>query len=125
MAQSFHAQLQEVLDEYADEVGRAAAADVEEAGRSCAAAVRKNARAGFGGKGTYAAGWRCTFEDGVDGPTATVHNAGKQASLSHLLELGHEQFYMGRDLGHRYPGVPHIAPAYVEAAAELERKVAR
>lgn len=62
--------------------------------------------------GRYAAGWRMRVEqDSDEHVRATVYNA-TDGSLTHLLEKGHEQFYMGHDLGYRYPGVRHIEPAY-------------
>lgn len=69
--------------------------------------------------GRYASNWRYKVEtkgagDGIQ-VRGVVYNAGETYRLTHLLEDGHEQFFMGHDTGHRYPGKPHIAPAF-EAA---------
>ena len=113
---SFDADFSAVLDEYAKDLGEKAAEDVRRTGTDCARYVRDGAPKDTG---EYAKGWRSRFEDDADGPVATVHNSGRRASLSHLLEQGHEQFFMGNDLGYRYPGQPHIEPAYERAAAEM------
>lgn len=112
---SFESELAAILEGYGEELTAQAAADIKKAGTDCAKYVREGAPKD---SGEYAKGWKSDFKDGVEGPVATVHNAGRRASLSHLLEHGHEQFYMGNDLGYRYPGQPHIGPAYEKAAAE-------
>lgn len=112
---SFDADFAAILGEYAEGLESQAAADIKKTGSDCAGYVREGAPKD---RGVYARGWRSEFSDGVDGPVATVRNASREASLSHLLEEGHEQFFMGNDLGYRFPGVPHIAPAYERASAE-------
>lgn len=67
--------------------------------------------------GRYAAGWTTSVTEDADGHvSASVHNS-TDWQLTHLLEKGHEQFFMGHDMGHRYPGRKHIEPAY-EAGAD-------
>ena len=62
--------------------------------------------------GRYAAGWGArTTEDSDEHVTCCVYNR-TDWQLTHLLEKGHEQVFMGHDTGHRYPGVRHIEPAY-------------
>lgn len=116
------ADLSRALSSYASEVASEVSSQVKRAGTDCARYVRENAAEAFGA-GTYSKGWKTRFEDGPDGPVATVYNAGRQASLGHLLEDGHEQFYMGRDLGYRYPGVKHVSPAFDRAVGELEGRL--
>lgn len=73
--------------------------------------------------GRYAAGWTTSVTEDADGHIkASVHNA-TDWQLTHLLEKGHEQFFMGHDMGHRYPGVKHIEPAYEAGADYLKGAV--
>lgn len=73
--------------------------------------------------GRYAAGWTTSVTEDADGHIkASVHNA-TDWQLTHLLEKGHEQFFMGLDMGHRYPGVKHIEPAYEAGADYLKGAV--
>ena len=109
-------QLTAILGEYSAELEAQAAMDVKRAGDDCAKYVRDSAPRD---RGVYAQGWRSTLSEDVDGPASTVYNSSREASLAHLLEEGHEQFFMGHDLGYRYPGVPHIVPAYERAASEM------
>lgn len=67
-------------------------------------------------KGGYSKGWRSKVEEGIGaGSTAVIYNA-KKPGLTHLLEKGHEK----RDGGF-VRGIPHIEPAFRQAAEELER----
>lgn len=73
--------------------------------------------------GRYAAGWTTGVTEDADGHvSASVHNA-TDWQLTHLLEKGHEQFFMGHDMGHRYPGHKHIEPAYEAGADYLKGAV--
>ena len=66
--------------------------------------------------GGYSKGWRSKVEEGIGaGSTAVIYNA-KKPGLTHLLEKGHEK----RDGGF-VRGIPHIEPAFRQAAEELER----
>ena len=67
-------------------------------------------------KGGYSKGWRSKVEEGIGaGSTAVIYNA-KKPGLTHLLEKGYEK----RDGGF-VRGIPHIEPAFRQAAEELER----
>ena len=67
-------------------------------------------------KGGYSKGWRSKVEEGIGaGSTAVIYNT-KKPGLTHLLEKGHEK----RDGGF-VRGIPHIEPAFRQAAEELER----
>lgn len=73
--------------------------------------------------GRYAAGWTTSVTEDSDGHIkASVHNS-TDWQLTHLLEKGHEQFFMGNDMGHRYPGRKHIEPAYEAGADYLKGAV--
>lgn len=73
--------------------------------------------------GRYAAGWTTSVTEDTDGHIkASVHNS-TDWQLTHLLEKGHEQFFMGQDMGHRYPGHKHIEPAYEAGADYLKGAV--
>lgn len=85
------------------------------AGRSCAKQLRQTSP---NHKGIYAAGWRCETDETDDHITVTVYNP-KHYQLTHLLEKGHELFFMGNDTGHRTRAFPHIAPAYEDAKREV------
>lgn len=56
-------------------------------------------------KGTYAKGWKVTYQDG----SYIVHNA-KLPGYTQLLEKGHDVISNGQKVG-RTPAQPHIAPA--------------
>ena len=75
--------------------------------------------------GQYAEGWTVEVDERPDLIIATVRNTGPHRQIAHLLEFGHEQFYMGRDLGYRTPGVKHVGPAYSKAKAQLLRRWGR
>lgn len=67
-------------------------------------------------KGGYSKGWRSKVEEGIGaGSTAVIYNA-KKPGLTHLLEKGHE-----KRGGGFVRGIPHIEPAFRQAAEELER----
>ncbi len=94
-------------------------ADVREATRATKDAVRQGSPRRTG---AYAAGWRMRVEEEASGRiSGTVYQA-KKPGLTHLLEKGHEQFFMGHDTGHRAPAQPHIEPAY-EVGAERLRSI--
>lgn len=116
MANDLMIDLQQIFGDYERDLEAQAKKDIAKAGRDCASYVRDGAPKD---SGEYAKGWRSDVEDGVDGFAAHVHASGRHASLTHLLEHGHEQFFMGEDLGYRTPGKPHIEPAFERASAEL------
>lgn len=108
--------LAEMAREVIDHDQRQLKADVHEACVATRAAVQ-------GGSprrtGAYASGWRMRVEETGDGHVSgTVYQA-RKPGLTHLLEHGHEQFYMGHDTGHRSRAFPHIEPAYEVGAARL------
>lgn len=64
-------------------------------------------------KGTYAKGWKVTYQDG----SYIVHNA-KLPGYTQLLEKGHDVIAGGAKVGHA-PAQPHIAPAEKTGADEF------
>lgn len=102
-----------ILARYASEVAADLDRAVEEAGKECAADLRKGSPKDTG---KYARGWKCSVERGAAGDVrATVHNTAKP-SLTHLLELGHAG-------PHPAPAHPHIGPASARAFADVERRL--
>lgn len=101
--------------EVVEEDERQLARDMRKAGRECADELHRTSPRRTG---RYARGWSCTTRAEGGHVTCEVHNR-TDWQLTHLLEKGHEQFYMGHDTGHRYPGVKHIEPAYEHARDHL------
>lgn len=64
-------------------------------------------------KGTYAKGWKVTYQDG----SYIVHNA-KLPGYTQLLEKGHDVISNGQKVG-RAPAQSHIAPAEKTGADEF------
>lgn len=87
----------------------------KKAGSSCAKTLRKTSPHE---SGKYASGWRYEMDETDEHITVTVYNP-KHYQLTHLLEKGHELFFMGNDTGHRTRAFPHIAPAYEDAKREV------
>ena len=107
----FEAAFGEIVDAYGRELERDVRKAVKKGGAACLKQLRETTVPGATGE--YAEGWVATEEKGFTGGTfVTVHNAGRKASLTHLLENGHEKFVHGHDTGERVPAYKHIAPAY-------------
>lgn len=64
-------------------------------------------------RGTYAKGWKVTYQDG----SYIVHNS-KLPGFTQLLEKGHDVISNGQKVG-RAPAQPHIAPAEKTGADEF------
>lgn len=107
----FEAAFDEIIDAYEQEFERDVRKAVKKGGSECRKQLQQTTVPGS--TGVYAKGWTATEEKGYNGGTfVTVHNKGRHASLSHLLENGHEKFVHGHDTGGRVPAYKHIAPAY-------------
>lgn len=89
--------------------------DIRQAGDDCNEELHQTSKQRTG---VYAKGWVSDVKGGGYETEARVHNVNK-AWLTHLLENGHEQFYMGHDLGYRTPGDKAIETAYDNAARRL------
>lgn len=105
--------MSKIAKDYAADERRDAGKAVKKVAKSAAARLKK---ASPKKKGGYAKGWRAKVEESVGaGTTAVIYNA-KKPGLTHLLEKGHE-----KRVGGFVRGVPHIEPAFQQAAEELER----
>lgn len=113
----FAGELTAMLREATEEAREGASKAVARAARSMASDLRSTSPKG---RGEYASGWVASDDTGADdeGCYFVVHNRARP-TLTHLLEQGHEQWYMGRDLGYRTPGQPHIEPAYRRARSKF------
>ena len=119
---SLDVDLASILEEFGAGVEREVEADFEQAGTD----FERHARAESPkDSGVYAGGWRHTTRTDGAGVTVTCGNASRHATLSHLIEHGHEQFYMGRDLGYRQPANNHVERAYDATVADLNRRLGR
>lgn len=110
------ADIQKILDEYADDVTDLTKDTVRMVGQKGVQALRSSSGV-FGGSGKYASGWTQTVEETRMGSTATLHNA-KVPGLPHLLEFGHA--LRG---GGRAPGRVHIKPVEEELMKAFEREM--
>lgn len=107
----------DAVSERVEAIGESAAKDVREVARSARDDLRASSPVDTG---DYAAGWTSRAKNkGMGSVEATVYNA-TDYQLTHLLEKGH-----AKAGGGRVAAIPHIAPAYERAAAELERRVGR
>lgn len=107
-----------ILDDYAEDVQEAVAQAVEATGKKTLRSVKAKSPVL---SGRYKKGWRMKKErGGVFGTQAhvTIHN--KEYRLIHLLEDGHQKAGGGR-----VAGIPHVQPAYEEAARLLPELTAR
>lgn len=121
-ADTFSPAIEKILDEFL----RDAEADVLAATVAAGEAGAEAARAGSPrDTGAYAAGWSWELEPvGGAGRYVRVFNRSKP-SLTHLLEMGHEEWIDGERTGRTVPGRPHIAPAADIAARAFEMEVSR
>jgi hypothetical protein len=110
------ADIQKILDKYADDVTDLTKDTVRKIGQKGVQALRSSSGV-FGGSGKYASGWKSTVEETRMGSTATLHNA-KVPGLPHLLEFGHA--LRG---GGRAPGRVHIKPVEDELTKAFEREI--
>lgn len=107
----------EMVSENIDENERILAQNIKEAGDDCANELKSTSPRRTG---EYASGWKNNFRGGEYGHAVSVIANHTKPSLTHLLENGHELFYMGHDTGRRTRAFKHIEPAYEHAADELK-----
>lgn len=104
----FAAAMTRIVDEVADAVSEDADRAAREGAREAVSRLKSDSPRKTGG---YAAGWTASRDGGIPGRACyVVHNASKP-QLTHLLEMGHMQWWMGHPTGRRTPGIPHIADA--------------
>lgn len=112
-------QITKILDNYTDEVARAADKTVKQVANEAAQKIATAAQntKGLHDTGDYASGW--TVKKGRGG--YIVHNK-KAPRLSHLLENGHIIKNQYGSYG-RVPGIPHIKPVEEWAKSEVEKRI--
>lgn len=111
----FAEQIASMTRDVVEQDHEAVKANVRAACRTC----KSEAAAGSPKRtGRYARGWRYHVDDEGYRVVGHVYNA-TDWQLTHLLEKGHEQFFMGHDLGYRTAGRKHIEPAYEAGAREM------
>lgn len=114
--EGFSETLAQMASEVADEDRELLKRRVREAARATKSAVQEGSPRRTG---VYADGWRMRVEEDSDEHVTGTVWQGKKPGLTHLLEKGHEQFFMGHDTGHRSRAFPHIEPAYEVGAQKL------
>lgn len=96
---------------------------IKDAGKRAVKAIRSKSPKRTG---RYARGWAWAEEESVGGLGfyIRVYNKAKP-HLTHLIENGYRQFFMGRDTGKTKPARPHIAPAADEVEEYIMQRVKR
>ncbi len=89
-------------------------------GKSCSESIKKASPRRKPGSREYADKW--TYEIDTKTKTVTVYNKGKQATISHLLELGHltrpSIKGYGKGIQRRLAPQEHIRPEYNKSKKE-------
>lgn len=110
--------IQDILDEYGDEIQENMDEIVKRVGKTGVQALRSASRSTLGGTGKYASGWTSQVETNRYGTMVTIYN--KYPGLPHLLEYGH-----AKRGGGRVPGRTHISPVEDNIVDELIEGVER
>lgn len=112
--------IQDILDEYGEDVENLTTDAVREIGKRGVQALRSNSEV-FRGTGKYKSGWTSKVEETRMGAKAILYNS-KVPGLPHLLEYGH-----AKRGGGRVSGTVHIKPVEDELekafTQELEKKI--
>ena len=109
------ADVQKVLQDYADDTTKTMKELTKEVAKKGAKALRSASASAYGG-GRYSKGWKVTMEEDRLGATAVIHNT--TPGLPHLLEHGH-----ATRNGGRVSGRTHIAPVEEELVEEFQKAV--
>lgn len=107
----------EVLDEYSDEVLQAINETLKETADEAVSEL-KTAGDFDDRTGKYRKGWKTMAESGTLGVQNQVVHNGKHYRLTHLLEYGH----VSRN-GKRVRAFPHIAPVEAEIGDKVEARI--
>lgn len=111
------ADIDKILEEYADEVARTSEECVKKVAQKGARALRQASPRQSGG---YASGWSVQTEKSRTDAVSIIYNKNKPG-LPHLLEHGHvTRNGTGRAFG-RTPAHEHIAPIEEEIINEFQR----
>lgn len=110
-------QIEKILKEYEGDVSENLVKITKDICKKGAAAVKANARATFGGTGSYANGWTSEVQTTRYSATGVIYNK-SMPGLAHLLENGHAKVNGGR-----VEGRPHIAPVEEKLVKEYEEGV--
>lgn len=114
-------QMQELLDEYSEEVQEVTTEAIEETAAESVTRLRNNSPKA---SGRYARGWTSK----ADGPLGRIVYNKTDWQLTHLLENGHVVANQFGNYGHpngRVAGIKHIAPVEEWAADELPIRISR
>lgn len=114
--------IDEILEEYADEIAESADEAVQKVTKAGVKAMRQESAAAFpGGDGTYAKGWTSKTDKGRLRSESLIYN--RTPGLPHLLEHGHvSRNGTGRTFG-TVPGREHIAPVAEKIAEDFEKEI--
>ena len=115
--ESIESQLARILNDYTEEVQEATEKLAEEVGQE---GVKKLRATSPRKRGRYRRNWRLKRETTGKGSAFIMHNTGKTASLTHLLEKGH-----ALKQGGRAKAIPHIGPVEEWAIREYENGLTR
>ena len=114
-------QLQNILDEYSEDVRRAANDSINRVAKEGVTKLRNTSPKKTG---SYAKGWGLKKEGGTMGiNTVTIHNR-TDYQLTHLLENGHVVRNAKGTFG-RAPAIKHIKPVEEWANQELPQEIER
>lgn len=119
---SVTAQLQKILNDYSEDVRRAANESIDVVSKAAVNKLKNTSPKRAKNGGRYAKGWTAKKERGSGGIyTVTVHNK-TDYQLTHLLENGHvvRNKYGTYD---RAPGIKHIKPVEEWAQNELPNEI--
>lgn len=124
-ADNLAAELEKILEEYADDIQGNLDSITKKIGQKGALALRNQSKATFNGK-KYASGWTAQTEKTRLYTVVTIYNR-KQAGLAHLLEFGHVSAN-GTGRGYQTEKAPvqgreHVAKVEKELILQYEREV--
>ena len=111
------ADIDKILEEYADEVGQKSEECVKKVAQKGVKALRNNSP----GSGKYAKGWKYQLETSRLETVATIHNS--KPGLPHLLEHGH---VTRNGTNRSYDDTPahvHIAPVEEELVQYFQKQI--
>lgn len=115
-ADRFALALDDILRDVQQNVDEVVPVAARNSAKKGAAAVRRNARASFGGTGKYAKSWG--YKSGKKGQESYAEIGSTMPGLPHLLEKGHATLGGGH-----VPGREHIANAAKDTFEDFENEL--